>query len=462
MNNQVMELSQYWTEISHHPISGKLVKLVTTTFLDLGGIKISLGFIANLAIQSVLVLAIATVIKRITKNRILTRFGLDLGTREALASIINYIILLAGFFIVLQNVGIKLETLAVVLGAISFVLSFGLQNLASDLASGVTLLLEQPIKVGDYVQLEEATGVVENVAIRSTVIRTALGKAIMIPNTTITSKNVTNWSYQSEECGTEITLRIPRGYDPLVIMDVLQSVVRKEPRVLASPAPRVYLKGIDDDYLNFEIWVWINQPIAVDAIRSALYFLIEAELQTQGFTHRSGEQSAIAASMPTHAMLGELLRKVSYFEHLDNIELRHIIEEGYRQTLNANEIICRENDPGESFYIILSGSVDVYVESIDKHVAVRQTGEFIGEMSLLMGTPRTATLKTLEETTLFVVDRSNLQSLLQKQQGLADKISEELAQRQETLEKLGIKLDGTNKESPFLQIRQRIQSIFGI
>lgn len=457
-----MNLSQSLTAIQSHPIAEKLAKLFTTAFLDLGGIKISLGFITSLVIQSVIVLIIASLIKRITKNRILTRFGLDLGTREALSSIVNYIALSAGFLIVLQNVGIKLETLAVVLGALGFVLAFGLQSLASDLASGVALLLEQPIKVGDYIELENATGIVENVAIRSTVIRTAQGKAIVVPNTAITSRNVTNWSYQSEACCSEIAVRIPRGYDPLAIMEVLLSVVRKEPRVLASPAPKVYLQGIDDDYLNFEIWVWINQPIASDAIKSALYFLVEAELQAQGFTRRIGDQSAIAKSIPGNVLLGELLRKVSYFEHLDDIELRHIIEEGYRQTLDANEIICRENDPGDSFYIILSGSVDVYVESIDKHVAVRQVGEFIGEMSLLMGTPRTATLETLEETTLFVVDRSNLQSLLQKQQGLADKISEELAKRQETLEKLGIKLGSADKEPPFVQIRKRIQSIFGI
>jgi potassium-dependent mechanosensitive channel len=79
-----------------------------------------------------------------------------------------------------------------------------------------------------------------------------------------------------------------------------------------------------------------------------------------------------------------------------------------------------------------------------------------------MGTPRTATLQALEATTLFVVDRSNLQSLLQKQQGLADRISEELAKRQESLEKLGITLDSGNKETPLVQIRKRIQSIFGI
>jgi potassium-dependent mechanosensitive channel len=447
----------------------KLASLFTTTLFKLGDIKISLSFVVNLAIQTLIVVLIARVVKEITKNRILNRFGLDLGTREALSSLVNYLIITIGCLVVLQNVGISFETLAVILGAISCVLAFGLQPLTSDLASGVTLLLEQPIKVGDYVAIEEVAGVVENVGIRSTIVRTAQGKAVVVPNARITAANVTNWSYQTTETCTEIALRIPRGYDPLAIVEVLSTVVRKEPRVLPSPAPKVHLKGIDDDFLNFEIWVWINKPLEVDAIKSALYFLVEAELQTKGLTAPPDRAAlepnralAIESTDFSSSSLRELLLKVSYFASLDDIALRHIIEEGYRKTLAANEVICREHDAGESFYIILSGSVDVYVDSIDKHVAVREAGEFIGEMSLLMGTPRTATLQTLEETTLFVVDRGNLQSLLQKQQGLADRLSEELAKRQESLEKLGIKMDSGDKEPPFVQIRKRIQSIFGI
>ncbi|WP_287298089.1 cyclic nucleotide-binding domain-containing protein [Moorena sp. SIO2C4] len=145
------------------------------------------------------------------------------------------------------------------------------------------------------------------------------------------------------------------------------------------------------------------------------------------------------------------------------MELRHIIEEGYRKTLPADQTICRENDPGDSFYIILSGTVEVFVESIGKRVATRKSGEFIGEMSLLMGTPRTATLRTLEETMLFVVDRDNLQSLLAKHEALADRISEELSKRQETLERLGITVSSTEQdETPFAAVRKRIKSIFGI
>ncbi|MEH2361173.1 cyclic nucleotide-binding domain-containing protein [Nostoc sp.] len=508
-----MELSKYLFSAQNQQIVEKLSQIFTAKLFQIGTIKISLSFISNLAFQSLFVFFIAGLIKSVVKNRLLNRFGLDLGTREAISSIINYIIISVGLIVALQNVGINLETLAVVLGAIGFVLAFGLQGLSSDLAGGVTLLFEQPVKVGDFIQVEEWSGTVEKIAIRSTVIRTVKGNAVVIPNTIITARNVVNWSYQTSECCVEIAVRMPRSSDPLFITETLLSIARKESRVLSSPSPKVYLKGIDDDALNFELLVWINKPSEMDSIKSSLYFLVELEFQTPEFQRQQNHTAktnvninSLAASSsllpqvknsennhsafteayaipsnlalaeeinsekdsdilkhPITATLSEFLRKVCYFEKLNDIELRQIIEEGYRKNLDAFEIVCRENDPGDSFYIILSGSVEVFVESIGKQVAIRQPGEFIGEMSLLMGTPRTATLRTLSRTTLFVVDRGNLQSLLKKHQGLADTISEELSKRQETLESLGIKIDSSNKqETSFIQIRKRIQSLFGI
>ena len=472
-----MELSKYWLSNQNQQLIEKLFHIFTATLFQLGSVKISLSFITNLAFQSVIVFLIARLVKNITKNRLLNRFGLDLGSREAISSIINYIIISVGLIVVLQNVGINIETLAVVLGAIGFVLAFGLQGLASDLAGGVTLLLEQPVQVGDFIEVEEWAGTVEQIAIRSTIIRTVKGNAVVIPNTIITARNVVNWSYQTSECCTEIAVRIPRSCDLLFVTETLLSIARKEPRVLSSPPPKVHLKGIEDDALNFELLVWINKPSEIDSIKSSLYFLVEVELQSQKRLQSASTEASTSPNLalaekvklessiynPTTSTLSELLRRVCYFEQLNDIELRQVIEEGYRKTLDADEVVCRENEPGDCFYIILSGSVEVFVESIGKLVAIRQAGEFIGEMSLLMGTPRTATLRTLEKTTLFVVDRANLLSLLKKHQGLADQISEELSRRQETLERLGIKIDSTDKqETPFVQIRKRIQSLFGI
>ena len=124
--------------------------------------------------------------------------------------------------------------------------------------------------------------------------------------------------------------------------------------------------------------------------------------------------------------------------------------------------MCLENEPGDSFYIILTGSVEVFSERTQKYIATLHDGEFFGEMSLLLGIPRSATVRTLSDTILFVVDRNDLQKLLQKHRGLADQIAQTLSQRQQALRDLGLLTEDGLEETPFIWIRKRIQSLFGI
>jgi CRP-like cAMP-binding protein len=166
---------------------------------------------------------------------------------------------------------------------------------------------------------------------------------------------------------------------------------------------------------------------------------------------------------PNNWTLRELLRRVSYFEKCSDLELRELIEYGYRQLFTVEQVVCWENEPGESFYLILSGSVEVFSQRTDKYIASLHAGEFFGEISLLMGTPRTASVRTLEDTILFVVDRNDLQNLLVNHPNLADQIAQKLSERQDSLRNLGL-LTGENdlQETPLERIRKQINAIFGI
>ncbi|MCA1995188.1 MAG: cyclic nucleotide-binding domain-containing protein, partial [Coleofasciculus sp. S288] len=122
----------------------------------------------------------------------------------------------------------------------------------------------------------------------------------------------------------------------------------------------------------------------------------------------------------------------------------------------------QENDPGDSFYIILSGSVEVFSQRLKKYIATLHEGEFFGEMSLLLGTPRTATVRTLEDSVLFVVNRADLQKLLEGHQQLADQLANKLAERQQVLRNFKLLPEETSDETPFIRIRKQIQHLFGI
>jgi len=496
-----------WAKEQVEYLFQSLLNAFNISLFAFGGEKFSFGSITELIAWAIVVLAIAGTTKQLLKQRILPSLGLDVGTRESLSAITSYIVTIVGLLIVLQTTGINLSSLAVFAGALGIGFGIGLQNLASNFISGLTLLFEQPIKVGDYVEVDKLAGIVEKIAIRSTTIRTVNGIVAIVPNSRFLDNNVVNWSYGDPYCRIAIKVRVVEESDSLTVMEALLAAARQESRVLSSPSPEVYFKGVKKDTLRFELLVWIQNPIEMDAIKSALQFLVETEFRDRAIDTKSAPTTVVLDNLPTltallqlpnkqttngsivasgdsasaHAglrtsssktapqqpiggwMLRDLLRKVSYFQQCGDVELRQVIEKGYRKKLASGEIICRENDPGDSFYIILSGAVEVVVESISQQVAIRTSGEFIGEMSLLMGSPRTATLRTIDETILFVVDRDNLQSLLQKHQDLADKIAEELSQRQETLKSLGITIGATNiEETPFNQIRKRIRAIFGI
>jgi potassium-dependent mechanosensitive channel len=159
--------------------------------------------------------------------------------------------------------------------------------------------------------------------------------------------------------------------------------------------------------------------------------------------------------------LRDLLRRITYFEQCTDMDLLQLIEYGYRQLFPAGQLICQEGEPGNSFYIILSGSVEIFSRKTEQYIATLNEGEFFGEMSLLLGIPRSATVRTLEETVLFVVDHKDLQRLLQNHQELADQIAQKLLERQQTLQEIKVFIE-PSEETPLFRIRKHLQTLFGI
>lgn len=169
--------------------------------------------------------------------------------------------------------------------------------------------------------------------------------------------------------------------------------------------------------------------------------------------------------------LADLLRKVKYFHNFSESDIQEMINIGYKKLIKEGDYVCREDEPGDAFYIILTGTVEIYVEKINKFLTTLSDGTFFGELSLLLGIPRTATVRTTTDTLLFVVDRDGLQTLLQNYQELADQIAlelhkhkAELDERQEMFKNLGLieENDNSFNENPLSWIRKRITTLFGV
>ncbi|WP_275574943.1 cyclic nucleotide-binding domain-containing protein [Neosynechococcus sphagnicola] len=370
------------------------------------------------------------------------------------------------------------------------------------LFGGVALLVERPIKVGDFIEVNNLLGTVEKISIRATVIRTTDDVSVIVPNFRLIESNIINWSYGDTTTRIHLPVGVAYGTDPVLVTEVLLSVARMHPDVLAYPPPKVWLRHFGDSALQFELLVWISHPPDVEPIKSALNFCInqefhnhhieipvpqqdlrvrnlegiEALLRSQQLNpgDKGGNPSPthlgispptpemFSAPMSTDQTLRSLLRQVTYFENCADLDLRILIEHGYRQLFPANQVICHENDLGRSFYLILSGAVEIYSQRLDKYIATLRVGEFFGEMSLLLGIPRSATCRAVEDTVLFVVNHNDLQKLLVNQKQLADEIATKLSERQQALRELGLLETGNLEEPPFIRIRKHLQTLFGI
>ncbi|MBD0327715.1 MAG: mechanosensitive ion channel, partial [Pyrinomonadaceae bacterium] len=161
-----------WIVTKTQQILTALSEVFTTTLFEVGGKPCSLSSLVELIFLALIALIVSRTLTEGIKRQVLVRFKFDRGTREAIASVINYVLVSIGFLIVLQSAGIDLSSLTVIAGALGIGFGFGLQNLASNFISGITLLFEKPIKVGDFIEVDKLLGTVESISIRSTLVRT--------------------------------------------------------------------------------------------------------------------------------------------------------------------------------------------------------------------------------------------------------------------------------------------------
>lgn len=481
----------------------KLYEIFTAQILDIGGNKFSITAIILSLSLIVLTFFVANLTSEMIRRSLLVRMRINRGLQEAITVFIKYLLITFSCVIILQTAGINLSSLAVIAGVVGIGIGFGLQNLASNFISGLVLLFEQTLKVGDYIEIGKLKGTIEKISIRSTIVRTNDDLFVIVPNQRFIENDTVNWSYEGHTCRIHIPISVAHDTDLLLLTEALLTAARHEPRALSTPVPEVRLEKFGDDSYDFVLLVWINSPSDNEPIRSSLNFRIAYELKAKNIKMPTPAREIIfrnseafpslryppnleeKENLPqprlsepsisnitdisddiTTRNLRDLLRRISYFERCTEVELFGIIARGYRKHFDIQEVICRENDPSDDFYIILSGAVEVFSEKANQAIATLQEGEFFGEISLLMGIPRTATVRTLTaDTVLFVVERQQLRKLLIEYKDLGEQIALKLSERQQVSISLGLLNEEELQKSQLAAlswIRDRLNNLFGI
>src|ERR1700741_507284 len=209
------------------------------------------------------------------ERRMASRRHIDPGLRYTICRLVKYLVFTVGLLVALkQAFAIDLTSIAVIFTALSVGIGFGLQYIASDIASGFILLFERPIRIGDRVTIGEDEGDVQSINLRTTIVTTNDRIAIIVPNSKLVSQRVINWSYGDPRARISIPIGVADDSDIQLVTDTLIQAAQDVANVLTDPEPRVQFLKFGDYSLDFRLLVWTNQPRRHVQIRSDINYRI--------------------------------------------------------------------------------------------------------------------------------------------------------------------------------------------
>ncbi|MEL6221207.1 MAG: mechanosensitive ion channel domain-containing protein [Cyanobacteria bacterium J06627_8] len=224
----------------------------------------------------------STLVTNVLRSRILNIAGLSAGSREAIATLTRYTLIALGALVVLQVWGLDLSSLALLASALGVGIGFGFQNIARDFGSGLILLFERPVQVGDFVEVGAFQGTVNRIGARSTSVVTLDRVSIIVPNSYFLENQVINWSHENPLSRIAIPVGVSYNSDPEEVRTLLIEAAANHEAVVKHPNPQVFFDGFGDSALNFLLLVWIVKPERQLVIKSELYFQVFRLLNDKG------------------------------------------------------------------------------------------------------------------------------------------------------------------------------------
>lgn len=242
---------------------------------NLGKSAFTVQTLILLLLSLFLLFYISGLIRKLLIKKIFPSYKLDIGVSQSVATIVRYTLVIIGLFIIFQTTGIDLSALGLLVGALGVGIGFGLQGITNNFISGLIILFERPVKVGDKVEIGDLTGNISDISARATIITTNDNISVIVPNSDLINKQVINWSHNSSRIRLNFQVNVSYKEDPEVVREVLLGIVKGYPGILETPEPYVRFTEFGENSLNFLLQIWtvdfIDNP---SVLKSEIYFAI--------------------------------------------------------------------------------------------------------------------------------------------------------------------------------------------
>src|SRR5271165_7029015 len=238
--------------------------------LAIGSFSITLGHILAFLSAVWASFLVSKFLRFLLEEDVYHHLHLARGIPYAISTMLHYVILLVGFFVALGALGIDLTKVTILAGAFSVGIGFGLQNVINNFVSGLILLFERPIKVGDVIEVGGNVGEVSRIGIRASVIRTADGSEVIVPNGSLISSQVTNWTFSDRQRAVEVSVNVAGGADSQRVVELLKNTAAAHPGVAKAPLPQVYVVNFSAGAVTFQLRAWTDRHEDWAQLRSDL------------------------------------------------------------------------------------------------------------------------------------------------------------------------------------------------
>lgn len=376
---------------------------------------------------------------------------------------------MAGITIIKTQLAVDLTGLLATSAILSVVLGLALQDTLGNLFAGLALQFERPYEIGDWIIVEGIAGRVMQVAWRSIKIETTRGEVITLPNSVVSKHSLRKVTRAQHTAAAELMIEVSYDAPPNRVKRVVLDVLGEIDGVLSEPPTQCFVNGFQENGVRYRIRYYVKDYPQIDRLADELYSRLWYRLRREGMEIPYPQRTLYLRqeeprSQREELNLPELLKSVDILSLLADEERKHLATELRPRRFGRGEEIIEQGEAGQSFYVVAEGRVSVRAGTPPVEVTRLERGQYFGEMALLTGEPRTATVVALEDVLLFALDRKSFARLFQGHPELAREMSKLLAHRRSQLRSALAAAehhaDDTSPEAG--RILTRLRSIFGL